>query len=88
MAPLRRNRTSYDIGKDEACNEGRDEGREMGRDEGRRLGHLELLEAQLESRFGPLPEESLAKLRALPDDRLRPLAIALTAAGMLGELGL
>lgn len=96
MATLRRNVTSYDIGIDKARAEGRAEGRMAGlieghmegRDEGRALGQVELLEALLETRFGKLPAESLAKLREVPDDRLKPMAIALTTAKSLAELGL
>jgi len=74
------NKTSYMTGKEE--------GREAGREEGRRIALIELLEAQLESRFGPLSSESLARLRELPDDRLKQLGIALVSAGSLAELGL
>ena len=39
---------------------------EEGRVEGRQEGRVELLEAIHETKFGPLPEASLAALRALP----------------------
>ena len=96
MATLRRNVTSYDIELHRARDEARDEGRIAGRiqghmegrDEGRALGRVELLEALLESRFGTLSAETLAKLREVPDDRLKPLAIALSTATSLAEIGL
>ena len=57
-------------------------------DRGRRLGLLEVLEAQLDTKFGPLGPELLAELRALPDDRLLALARTIPSATTLDELGL
>jgi hypothetical protein len=47
-----------------------------------------MLEAQLETRFGPLNPESLTKLRAMTVEELRALGIAWLKANSLGELGL
>jgi hypothetical protein len=68
--------------------EGRVEGRVEGRQEGARIARLEMLEAHLTTRFGPLSEETLAALRALPDDRLRAVSLELLSAKSLAELGL
>ena len=57
-------------------------------DEGRRLARIEMLEAQLTTRFGPLSEGQLANLRAAPDDGLRTLSVQLLTAKSLAELGL
>ncbi len=57
-------------------------------EEGRQEGRVELLEAILETKFGPLPEASLAALRSLPDDRLKAVSTALLSAKSLAELGL
>ncbi len=84
---MQRNKTSYDLGLEKG-REGRDEARNEARNEARRTGHIELLEALLESRFGALSETSLAKLRAIPDEQLRPLALALHSAATIADLGL
>lgn len=57
-------------------------------DEGRRLARIEMLEAQLTTRFGPLSEGQLANLRGLPDDGLTAMALQLLSAQSLAELGL
>ena len=59
-----------------------------GKEEGRRIALIEVLEAMLETKFGPLPPESLARLRELPDDRLKQVAVAMLTAATLAELGL
>jgi hypothetical protein len=61
---------------------------EEGRVEGHRVGQIELLEAMLTTRFGPLSDANLSALRALPDDRLRGLSVQLLSAKSLAELGL
>ena len=54
----------------------------------RRLATIELLEAMLESQFGPLASESLDRLRQMPDDVLKSLATKIFKAQSLAELGL
>ena len=90
------NRTSYMIGRDEGRLEGKQEGLEEGIEKGiekgvetgRRKGVVEFLEAQLVAKFGPLPAESLAKLRQLPDADLSRVGVALLTAASLTDLGL
>lgn len=65
-----------------------DRGREAGLEAGIRAGRLELLEAQLDAQFGPPTAETLAKLRAVSDDQLKQLAVALPKAKTLADLGL
>lgn len=65
-----------------------DRAKDAGREEGRRIATLELLEAQLEAAFGPLSADTLTTLRAMPDDRLKQIAVALPKAKSLAELGL
>jgi hypothetical protein len=65
-----------------------EQGVEQGLERGRRAGQIELLEALLTDRFGSLSEESLAKLRALPDAALRQLGGDLLKAPSLAALGL
>ncbi len=76
------NKTRYE----EALEAGIEKGIEKGR--GRRVGLLEVLEAQLETKFGPLAADTLGSLRGLPDDRLLALARLIPSAAGLGELGL
>lgn len=78
--PLHRNKTSFDLGLEA--------GQEKGRQEGQRVAFIEMLEAQLETRFGPLKPESLTKLRAMTVEELRALGLAWLKANSLGELGL
>lgn len=66
------NKTSYD----------------RGIEAGRRTATLELLEAQLQTKFGPPPAETLTALRAMSDDQLKRLAVSLPKATSLAELGL
>lgn len=61
---------------------------EKGMERGRRAGLIELAEAVVAERFGPLSEESLAKLRALPDDALRAVAVRVHKVPSLADLGL
>lgn len=51
-------------------------------------GQRETVREQLESLFGPLPPEVVARLEAFPADRLRELARSLLTANSLDELGL
>ena len=56
-----------------------------------RLAHkrqLELLQAMLEERFGPLSETARQRLNGWPTHRLTELGRALLGAGSLAELGL
>ncbi|MGL6094656.1 MAG: hypothetical protein ACRC7O_02495 [Fimbriiglobus sp.] len=75
-AEMRRNITSYDrqLWAEKA--------------ESRRTAQLELLEAQLATKFGPLPEESLTVLRGLTDERLREVGVSMLNATSITELGL
>lgn len=77
---LQRNKTSFDRGLEA--------GQEQGRLEGQRIALTELIEALLETRFGPLSADALAKLRAKSVEDLRALGLALLKANSLGELGL
>jgi len=74
--PLQRNKTSYD------------RGREEGLEEGKCLSMLEMLEAQLDAKFGPLPSEALLLLRAKPYEELKALTIQLLQANTLAELAI
>jgi len=86
------NRTSYMIGRDEGKQEGLEEGIEKGVEQGietgRRKGVVEFLEAQLVAKFGPLPAESLDKLRQLPDADLLRIGVTFHTAPALIDLGL
>ena len=75
-----RNKTMYDRGLELA--------REEALVEGRRLAQLELLEAMLENRFGPLLSATLDRLRDLPDGSLKALALQIHNVKSLAELGL
>jgi hypothetical protein len=70
------NKTSYDRGK------------EAGLEQGRRIATLELLEAQLQTKFGALSADTLTALRAMTDDQLKRLGVTLPTAASLAELGL
>jgi len=59
-----------------------------GVEKGRRLERLEILEAMLTTRFGPLTDANLETLRAMSDDRLKALSLQLLTAKTLAELGL
>jgi len=78
----------WNVRQSSVVNEWIEEGRVEGRVEGRQEGRVELLEAILETKFGPLPEASLAALRALPDDRLKAVSTTLLSAKSVAELGL
>ena len=68
--------------------EGRVEGEQQGLARGLRAGRLELLEAQLTTKFGPLTAESLDRLRTLPDDVLKTVSVKFVTATALADLGL
>lgn len=65
-----------------------DRGLKKGREEGRRLALLELVEALLETKFPAQQPEVMDRVRQLPDDRLRELALAIPNAQSLADLGL
>ena len=78
----------WNVRQSSVVNEWIEEGRVEGRVEGLRVGQVELLEAQLTTRFGTLSGVSLAALRALPADRLKAVSTALLSAKSLAEVGL
>ena len=66
---------------------GIERGRERGIEKGRRVERLETLEALLETQFSPLPPGFMDRVRQLPDERLRQLALAIPRAKSLADLG-
>ena len=64
-------------GRREGRQEGRAEGRQEGRAEGRQEGERDLALRQLRRRCGDLSPEQVARVRALPLERLEELAEAL-----------
>jgi len=56
--------------------------------EGRVEGRLELLEAMLTTKFGPLSPQTMGRLRELPDDQLKAVSIRFVTATSLSDLGL
>ena len=90
------NKTRYELalekglaeGIERGIERGIEQGIEQGIDRGRRYGRLELLEAQLETQFGPLAPELVERLRGLPEDRLLALARSIPSAKTLDELGI
>src|SRR5438876_5025324 len=71
-------------GRDEGLEKGRDEGLEKGRDEGQR----QLLQVQLEQRFGPLSPAVRERLQSCSGEKLIQLGKAFVQAQSLRELGL
>jgi predicted transposase YdaD len=67
----------YGQGRQEGREEGRTEGRQEGRRQGRQEGELDLALRQLRRRCGELTPEQVARVRALPLERLEALAEAL-----------
>jgi len=63
-------------------------GLEEGRKQGRQEERLEVARLQLERKFGPLTEAVLARLAALPAERLSELLLAVLDAPSLSALGL
>jgi hypothetical protein len=61
---------------------------EQGIETGRHQGRREMLQMQLEARFGPLSPQALERLQALSLEQLRDLALAFVRAQSLQELGL
>ncbi len=70
-------REIFGQGRQEGREEGRLEGREEGRHEGRQEGELELALRLLRRRCGELTPQQVARIRALPLERLEALAEAL-----------
>ncbi len=64
------------------------EGREEGRAEGRVEGLRDALQAQLQEKFGPLSEATLARLQLLTAEQLKARFIALVKAASLKDLDL
>jgi flagellar biosynthesis/type III secretory pathway protein FliH len=62
------------------------EGRTAGRSEGRTEGRMEMVLKLLESRFGPLTEASLTRVRGLQDAQLDAVAERLLTAQTLNEV--
>lgn len=65
-----------------------EQGREKGRSEGRHSGQLELLKAQLEKKFGNLPERFVNRLNTSDEEKLVSVGVNAMAATTLDELGL
>jgi hypothetical protein len=55
---------------------------------GRVKGQRDIVRKQLDKKFGPLPQEVLAQIEALPVARLEELSLAILDAKSLEELGL
>jgi hypothetical protein len=85
---LRRWNLRESLSVNEWIQEGRQEGRVEGRVEGRHEGRLELLEAVLTTKFGPLSPQTMDRLRELPDDQLKSVSIRFVTATSLADLGL
>jgi hypothetical protein len=66
----------------------RDEGKQQGVELGRHAALVEIAEAVLDKKFGPLPPGMIDRLRAMSDEELRTLAPAVVTASSLKELGL
>ena len=87
-------------GVEEGRKEGRQEGRREGRQEGRKEGRQEEREAalakfravlirELESRFGPLPQEARQRVTSLDSyETIAELSVAAAKAPSLAALGL
>ncbi len=69
-------------------NQGKREGRKEGRQEGKQEGRLEIILEQLEVRFGPLSEATVASVNALPANRLSAITRRILTAASLAELEL
>jgi hypothetical protein len=63
-------------------------GLEEGRKQGRQEERLEVARLLLERKFGPLTEAVLARLAALPAERLNELLLGVLDAPSLSALGL
>jgi hypothetical protein len=63
-------------------------GRQEGRREGRQEGYSDVLLAQLEDKFGPLSEQTVTAVKALPLARLEKLTHQILTAKSLNELKL
>ncbi|MBM3783625.1 MAG: hypothetical protein FJW30_04650 [Acidobacteria bacterium] len=87
---------AVDLGREEGLEEGREQGRESGLEEGLKAGRksgiatgmVHLLETQLESKFGPLPEWATARIRrATQAQMIRWSKKLLTAGSLAGVIG-
>ena len=67
---------------------GREEGRLEGHEEGRQEGRRELLLDQLTVKFGPLPVELVARVKALTPAELERVGRAILSAPTVEDLGL
>jgi hypothetical protein len=65
-----------------------DRARDEGAVQGRHAALVEIAEAVLDKKFGPLPPGMIDRLRAMSSDELRALAPAVVTATSLKELGL
>ena len=74
---------AYDQGAEEGAQKGRQEGRNVGLQE----GQMNLIRAQLERKFGALPERFVERLRQLSPDKLVNVGINVMTATTLDELG-
>ena len=75
-------------GRQEGLQKGEQVGLQKGQALGARLGQLEFLEATLTSKFGELPADSLDRLRALSEERLKAMPGLLFSSATLADLGL
>lgn len=78
-------REGFEVGIREGIEEGKEEGKQVGMQEGKRA----LLLEQLDRRFGPLPEATVKRVRALTSsEELSRLAARVLDAPSLDDLGL
>jgi Domain of unknown function (DUF4351) len=75
---------AYDQGAEEGAQKGRQEGRNAGLQE----GQMNLIRAQLERKFGALPERFVERLKQLSPDKLVSVGINVMTAKTLDELGI
>jgi len=86
------NKTRYEraieAGLAKGIEQGIEQGIERGLDRGRRAALVEVLEALLDTKFGPLAPGVLDRLRGIPDDRLLALVKRVPFAASLQELAI
>jgi len=73
---------------EEAYEEGIEKGIEKGRELQRLASLVEMAEAMLDKKFGPLPEGTIQKLRAMNKTELQNFMLELISADSLAALGL
>jgi len=73
-------------GLEKGREEGLEQGLEKGREEGRALGAVEVLEMQLTARFGSLPDEAKARLRAADATACERWSVRLLTAPTLDDV--